>query len=191
MVACVSVYVWSWLVLVMCCTCKELINSSPFLCYRWRWFCGQKSDGWTNSTCSTTSTVMTTKLWKENWRPHRKRIKKLKEQLKQSNFGFESIKDMNSKIVLFFIWLLSIIKRSTLVLKGGLSWENHLLLVLMKVRLGLNNRDLAYRFGLSFSTVSKILIELIPMLSSILNPLILWPSKDAVRANMSKHAKVF
>ncbi len=87
--------------------------------------------------------------------------KKLKEQLKQSNFGFDSMKDMNSKMCCFTglqalqvsMWLLNIVKRSTPVLKGGLSWENHLLLVVMKVRLGLTNRDLAYRFGLPFSTV--------------------------------------
>ncbi|XP_056465381.1 uncharacterized protein LOC130404589 isoform X1 [Gadus chalcogrammus] len=102
--------------------------------------------------------------------------KHLKEQLKQSKFGFDSIKDIKDDIV----------KRSTLVLKGGLSWENHLLLVLMKVRLGLTNRDLAYRFGLPFSTVSKILRDWIPMLSSIVKPLIMWHSKDAVRANMPK-----
>ncbi|XP_056131358.1 uncharacterized protein LOC130108456 isoform X2 [Lampris incognitus] len=120
--------------------------------------------------------------------------RKLKEQLKQSNFGFDSIKDTNSKICFFtglqslqvFMWLLNILKRSTLVLKGGLSWENHLLLVLVKVRLGLTDRDLAYRFGLPFSTVSEILRQWIPVLSSILNPLIMWPSKDAVRANMPK-----
>ena len=120
--------------------------------------------------------------------------KHLKEQLKQSKFGFDSIKDTNAKIFFFtglqslqmVMWLLDIVKRSTLVLKGGLSWENHLLLVLMKVRLGLTNRDLAYRFGLPFSTVSKILRDWIPMLSSIVKPLIMWPSKDAVRANMPK-----
>ena len=74
--------------------------------------------------------------------------KHLKEQLKQSKFGFDSIKDTNAKIFFFtglqslqmVMWLLDIVKRSTLVLKGGLSWENHLLLVLMKVRLGLTNR---------------------------------------------------
>lgn len=120
--------------------------------------------------------------------------KHLKEQLKQSKFGFDSKKDTNAKIILFtglqslhvFMWLLDIVKRSTLVLKGGLSWENHLLLVLMKVRLGLTNRDLAYRFELPFSTVSKVLRDWIPMLSSIVKPLIMWPSKNAVRADMAK-----
>jgi hypothetical protein len=120
--------------------------------------------------------------------------KHLKEQLKQSKFGFDSIKDTNAKIFFFtglqslqmVMWLLDIVKGSTLGLKGGLSWEKHLLLVLMKVRLGLTNRDLAYRFGLPFSTVSKILRDWIPMLSSIVKPLIMWPSKDAVRANMPK-----
>lgn len=62
--------------------------------------------------------------------------------------------------------LLNIVKRNTFVLKGWLSWDNHLLLVLMKVRLGLTNRDMAYKPGLPFYIVSKILLEWIPMLSS-------------------------
>ena len=32
------------------------------------------------------------------------------------------------------MWLLKVVKRSTLVLKSGLGWENHLCLVQMKVR---------------------------------------------------------
>ncbi len=57
-------------------------------------------------------------------------------------------------------------------------------MVLMKLRLGLSNRDIAFRFGLPFTTASKILREWIPMFSSMLKPLIMWPSKDAVRANL-------
>lgn len=119
---------------------------------------------------------------------------KLKEQLRKSKFGFHSIKDSDFKVNFFtgiqtlqvFMWLLNIVQRSSLVPKGGLSWENHLLLVLMKCRLGLTNRDLAYRFGLSFTTVSKILREWTPMLSAILKPLIIWPCREAIMANMPK-----
>lgn len=116
----------------------------------------------------------------------------LRDRLKVSKFGFDSLKD--STLCFFtglqsiqaFLWLLTILKRTTLVLKGGLSLENHLLLVLMKIRLGLTNRDLAHRFDLPFSTVSKIIREWIPMLSLALKPLIIWPSKDAVIANMPR-----
>ena len=53
-----------------------------------------------------------------------KENKHLKEKLKQSKFGFDSKKDTNAKIILFtglqslhvFMWLLDIVKRSTLVL---------------------------------------------------------------------------
>jgi len=69
---------------------------------------------------------------------------------------------------------------------AGYCKKNPSFLVLMKVRLGLTDRDLAYGFGLPFSTVSKILRDWIPMLSSIVKPLIMWHSKYAVRANMPK-----
>ncbi|CAM4733184.1 unnamed protein product [Leuciscus chuanchicus] len=108
----------------------------------------------------------------------------LKEKLKKSKFGFNSISD--SALCFFtglqnvqaFLWLLSILKRSSAItLKGGLTWENHLLLVLMKLRLALSNKDIAYRFGLPFSTVSKILREWVPLLSSVLKPLVIWPNR--------------
>ncbi|XP_020787669.2 uncharacterized protein LOC110166720 isoform X2 [Boleophthalmus pectinirostris] len=114
----------------------------------------------------------------------------LQDQLKLSKFGFDSLKDSTLcfftglESIQVFSWLLNIIKRTGLVLKDGLNWENHLLLVLMKIRLGLDNKDLAQRFDLPSATVSKIIREWIPMLSLVLKPLIIWPSKNAVTANM-------
>lgn len=55
----------------------------------------------------------------------------------------------------------------------------------MKFRLGLSNKDIAYRFGLPFSTVSKIWRDWVPLLSSVLTR----PSKEAVRANLPKSFK--
>lgn len=80
-------------------------------------------------------------------------------------------------------------KRTTLVSRGELSWEDNLVLVLMKIRLGLTNRDIAFRFKISFCTVSSIMREWIPVLSLIVRPLITWPSRDAIRANMPNSFK--
>lgn len=118
---------------------------------------------------------------------------RLKDELKKSRFGFDSISHTalcfftGLRSVGVFLWLLAILKTSTTIrLRGGLTWENHLLIVLMKVRLGLLNKDIAYRFAVPFTTVSRILREWIPLLSATLKPLIVWPSKDKVRSKLPR-----
>lgn len=69
---------------------------------------------------------------------------------------------------------------------GSLKIEDHLLLILMKLRLGLSNRDLAYRFNIFESTVSKMLRSWLPVMAIVLKSLIKWPSKGAVLKNMPK-----
>lgn len=68
----------------------------------------------------------------------------------------------------------------------SLMLEDHLLVVLMKLRLGLSNRDIAYRFKVSESTVSNILRSWLPVMANILKSIIKWPSKGAVLKNMPK-----
>lgn len=59
-----------------------------------------------------------------------------------------------------FKWLVKY-GQTTVVVKK-LQVADHLLLVLMKLKLGLTNRDLSYRFQLSFSAVSKIMNSWLP-----------------------------
>ncbi|KAK0132475.1 hypothetical protein N1851_032653 [Merluccius polli] len=77
-----------------------------------------------------------------------------------------------------------------------LTVEDHLLIILMKLRLGLCNTDLAYRFQVSKTTISNILRSWVPAISLgypamafILKSLIKWPSKGAVLKNMPKIIK--
>ncbi|KAK0151600.1 hypothetical protein N1851_007099 [Merluccius polli] len=76
-----------------------------------------------------------------------------------------------------------------------LTVEDHLLIILMKLRLGLCNTDLAYRFQVSKITISNILRSWVPAwpgypaMAFILKSLIKWPSKGAVLKNMPKIIK--
>ncbi len=59
-----------------------------------------------------------------------------------------------------------------------------LLLTLMRLRLGLSGQDLAYRFGVHPSTVSRKFEFVVGVLHSKLKFLIMWPDRDALRKTM-------
>ena len=79
---------------------------------------------------------------------------------------YEEIKEdkklMNFYIVLpsneLFSWILSLLDEK-IFKSSKLSKEEHLLLVLMKLKLGLLHTDLAFRFGLELCDVSRIYIK--------------------------------
>ena len=62
--------------------------------------------------------------------------------------------------------------------------ENTLLVILMKLKMGLRNRDIAYRFRVPVSYVSTILSSRLCHVTAVGRQLIQWPSKEAVQANM-------
>ena len=62
-------------------------------------------------------------------------------------------------------------------------------MTLVRLRLGLAEQDLAYRFGISQSTVSRITCTWINFLYVKLKELPLWPPKELVKANMPKEFK--
>lgn len=67
-----------------------------------------------------------------------------------------------------------------------LSNETQFLLVLMKLRLNLQHKDLAYRFGVSKSTVSRYVVKWIDLMHVKLKPLIelAWPSDEVLQKTM-------
>ena len=85
-----------------------------------------------------------------------------------------------------FEWLLTKITGSVEIICKKRTVEDHLLVILMKLRLGLSNTDLAYRFKVSKTTISNILRSWVPVMAVVLKPLIKWPSKEAVLKNMPK-----
>ena len=100
---------------------------------------------------------------------------------------------MNDKMVLFytgltrplFDWLLKYGPKKVICSK--LKVEDHLLIALIKLRRGLSNQDIAYRFGVASGTISKLLRSWIAALAEFsANNLIYWPEKTALRKNLPK-----
>ena len=54
----------------------------------------------------------------------------------------------------------------------------------MKLKLGLYNKDLAFRFKIKPVTVSRIFRGSLPILAEYLQYLIVWPEKEALRKHL-------
>ena len=65
-----------------------------------------------------------------------------------------------------------------------LTFEDHLLLVLIKIKVGLLNKDIATRFIIHNSRVSKIFRNWIPRLANVLSSLTAWPERGEIRKNL-------
>ena len=68
--------------------------------------------------------------------------------------------------------------------KKKLSLEQEFLLIMMRLRLGLLQEDLAWRFQVSDTTVSKVVTTWTRLLSKEFSCLIIWPSKGPIYANL-------
>ena len=65
-----------------------------------------------------------------------------------------------------------------------LSPENEFFLVLCRLRLGLFEQDLAFRFGISQATVSRIFITWVNTMYSKFKEVIIWPTREQVNTTM-------
>ena len=107
-------------------------------------------------------------------------------------FSDPYIKDDDEKVLFYtglpnFATLLLVLEFVTSKLpasRGTLSSFQELFLVLMKLRLNLEEKDLAYRFGIHQSTVSRIFKKWTALMATQLSPLIRWPSMEEVRTTM-------
>lgn len=59
-----------------------------------------------------------------------------------------------------------------------------LVMILMKLRINMPFQDLAYRFGVYLSTVSRLFSSWIPIMAIRLRPMIYWPERDQLWATM-------
>ena len=85
-------------------------------------------------------------------------------------------------------WILSRIK---LYLFINMMHERHLLLILMKIRLCVTNKDLAFRFRINYGMVSKIYHSWLVILSKSLQPLIVWPFRGALHQHLPSAFKSY
>ena len=68
--------------------------------------------------------------------------------------------------------------------KCSLSHFQKLILVLMRLRLNLSVQDLAYRFNILKSTVSRTFKIVIGVMYDRMHPLVMWPDRDSLRYTM-------
>ena len=90
-----------------------------------------------------------------------------------------------------FKWLLSLVKPNVEPTTKSIIHENHLLLVLMKLRHGYVNKDLALRFNTNVTNISNIFRTYLKALSDILKNFIVWPEREALRRNIPSSFKNF
>ena len=143
----------------------------------------------------------------------RETIKKKDEELKKQNFRLQNICDDDAQVLfytgfhsyalleIFFNFLgpnannLIYSQRnvsgndqcSGLARRGRprlLSPMEEMFLTLVRLRLGLMEQDLAYRFGISQSTSSRMIITWINFMYLQLKTIPLWPPKEVIRSNM-------
>ena len=88
-----------------------------------------------------------------------------------------------------FKWLLSLVKPNVELTTKSITHENHLLLVLL--RHGYVNKDLALRFNINVTNISNIFRTYLKALSDILKNFIVWPEREALRRNLPSSFKNF
>ena len=101
------------------------------------------------------------------------------------------MKNTNAKNLKFFCgvevntfkWVLVLVRPYVKRYHLKLTFEDHLLLVLIKIKLGLLNEDIAICFNIHNSRVSKIFRNWIPSLANVLNSLIAFPEKGTIGKN--------
>ena len=92
---------------------------------------------------------------------------------------------------LLFQWILSLIRSDVPSILKSFAMDNHLVLILMKLKLGANNRNLSLRFNMKEQYVSKIFRIWLPKLTKVLAKPIFWPEREALRENLTVRLSSF
>ena len=89
-----------------------------------------------------------------------------------------------------FEWLFKLVNGKVKTITP-LSSKDNLLVISMKVKLGLYNKDVAFRFNVSPNVISKIYRTWLPILAENVKFLIIWPEREALRSNLTKSFKLY
>ncbi|XP_043190912.1 uncharacterized protein LOC122394111 [Amphibalanus amphitrite] len=125
-------------------------------------------------------------------------VTSLKEECEQllnskKHNSFETLKENEEEFKFYtgfpslamFMWFVRVLCLGCDLSKiSRLSVHNMVLMVLMKLRLGTTNQDLAWRFGVSRSLVSKIVQGTLSPMAAMCRRLIIWPSRESIQANL-------
>ena len=93
--------------------------------------------------------------------------------------------------VQLFKWLLCLIRPNVELASKSITYENHLLIVLIKLRHGCINKDLVLRFNTNVTNISNIFRTYLKALSDILKNFIVWPEREALHRNIPSSFKNF
>ena len=132
----------------------------------------------------------------------KKKNAKLSDKLKQTErkvMDFDNIKNDDKTLnfitgisnVHLFKWLLSLIKPKVELASKSITQENHLLIVLMKLRQQYINKGLALRFNTDVTNISNIFRTHLKALSDILRNFVVWPEREALCRNLLSSFKNF
>ena len=123
------------------------------------------------------------------------RVREDNSQLKDAKFGFRLVKKSGNWLHFFtgflsvsvFMRVVNCVRGKAAICHSHLSTEDHVLVVLMKLRLGLLNKDIAHIFGIQTSTISNIYRSWLPIISSSLQNLIVWPDRANIESDNSTY----
>ena len=123
----------------------------------------------------------------------KKEFARTHEKLCANTLDEESFRDNDEKVCFFtgipkwevLLILLTYLKpQLNTASQRALTPFQQLLLTLMRLRLNLSGQDLAYRFNVHSSTVSRTFTYVIEVMCTRLKPLIVWPNRDNLRKTM-------
>ena len=123
-----------------------------------------------------------------NKQERRKQATHFYAAIKNDVAKFQYVTGLHILVFLSGFWILSRIK---LYLFINMMHERHLLLILMKIRLCVTNKDLAFRFRINYGMVSKIYHSWLVILSKSLQPLIVWPFRGALHQHLPSAFKSY
>ena len=111
--------------------------------------------------------------------------------LKINKSSYEYLKESCDKMMFFtelncsrFICLFNKVKSCIKILHKKLSLEDHMLVLPIKLKLGLLNKDLAVRFDISSSKMSRIFRNIVPLVAAHMINLNAWPDYGTIRRHL-------